>query len=265
LRYTYFTMIKEKTIIFTDLDGTLLDHTTYSFEPAMPMLDYIKTNKIPLVIVTSKTKDEVLRIQKLLELKAPFIVENGAGIFMPSEEGYEMVSMGFEYEYIRSCFLKYAKSVPILGFFDMKDEEVASYTNLSIENASDARKRTFTEPFILEDESRLDELQKMANADELDIVKGGRFYHLITWGQDKANAIKFLINEYKKSSDEAFNTIALGDSANDLSMLQSVDTPVLIPHPDGSFMACNVEGVIKAPFPGPKGWNTVLKEYFDVK
>jgi len=39
----------------------------------------------------------------------------------------------------------------------------------------------------------------------------------------------------------------------------------LIPHPDGSFMACNVEGVIKAPFPGPKGWNTVLKEYFDVK
>lgn len=258
-------MIKEKTIIFTDLDGTLLDHTTYSFEPAMPMLDYIKTNKIPLVIVTSKTKDEVLRIQKLLELKAPFIVENGAGIFMPSEEGYEMVSMGFEYEYIRSCFLKYAKSVPILGFFDMKDEEVASYTNLSIENASDARKRTFTEPFILEDESRLDELQKMANADELDIVKGGRFYHLITWGQDKANAIKFLINEYKKTSDEAFNTIALGDSANDLSMLQSVDTPVLIPHPDGSFMACNVEGVIKAPFPGPKGWNTVLKEYFDVK
>ena len=258
-------MIKEKTIIFTDLDGTLLDHTTYSFEPAMPMLDYIKTNKIPLVIVTSKTKDEVLRIQKLLELKAPFIVENGAGIFMPSKEGYEMVSMGFEYEYIRSCFLKYAKSVPILGFFDMKDEEVASYTNLSIENASDARKRTFTEPFILEDESRLAELQKMANADELDIVKGGRFYHLITWGQDKANAIKFLINEYKKTSDEAFNTIALGDSANDLSMLQSVDTPVLIPHPDGSFMACNVEGVIKAPFPGPKGWNTVLKEYFDVK
>jgi mannosyl-3-phosphoglycerate phosphatase len=258
-------MIKEKTIIFTDLDGTLLDHTTYSFEPAKPMLNYIKTNKILLVIVTSKTKDEVLRIQKLLEMKAPFIVENGGGIFMPSKEGYDMVSMGFEYEYIRSCFLKYAKSVPILGFFDMKDEEVASYTNLCIENASDARKRTFTEPFILEDESKLDELQKMANEDELDIVKGGRFYHLITRGQDKANAIKFLINAYKKSSDEAFHTIALGDSANDLSMLQSVDTPVLIPHPDGSFMACNIEGLTKAPFPGPKGWNSVLKEYFDVK
>jgi mannosyl-3-phosphoglycerate phosphatase len=258
-------MLKEKTIIFTDLDGTLLDHDSYRFEAALPMLDFIKRNKIPLVIVTSKTKEEVLRIQKRLGLKEPFIVENGAGIFIPSEEGYEMIAMGFDYGYIRSCFTQYAKSVPMVGFSDMKNEEVAKYTNLSIENASDAKKRIFTEPFILRDESRLDELRNMANADQLDIVQGGRFYHLITKGQDKAHAIKFLIDHYKKGSDETFQTIALGDSANDLTMLQSVDTPVLIPHSDGTFITCSIEGIIKAPFPGPKGWNSVLKEYFDVK
>ena len=258
-------MLKEKTIIFTDLDGTLLDHTTYSFDAALPMLDHLKRNNIPLVIVTSKTKEEVLRIQKLLDLKAPFIVENGAGIFMPSKEGFEVIAMGFDYKYIRSCFIKYSKSVQMRGFFDMIDDEVAKYTNLSIENASAARKRTFTEPFILEDESRLDELRNMAHSDELDIVKGGRFYHLITRGQDKANAIKYLIKEYEKRSEGELKTIALGDSANDLSMLQSVDTPILIPHPDGSYLECTIEGVIKAPFPGPKGWNAALKEYFDVK
>jgi mannosyl-3-phosphoglycerate phosphatase len=260
-------MLKEKTIIFTDLDGTLLDHDTYSFEAALPMLDFIKRHKIPLVIVTSKTKEEVLRIQKLLALKEPFIVENGAGIFIPSkeDEDYEMISMGFDYGYIRSCFTHYAKSVSMVGFSDMKEEEVAKYTNLSIENAADAKKRTFSEPFILKDESRLDELRKMANEDQLDIVKGGRFYHLITRGQDKAHAIKFLIDHYEKSSDAQLKTIALGDSANDLTMLQSVDTPVLIPHSDGTFIACSIEGIIRAPFPGPKGWNSVLKEYFDVK
>ena len=105
----------------------------------------------------------------------------------------------------------------------------------------------------------------MANDDELEIVKGGRFYHLITRGQDKANAIRFLINEYQNSGHDLIRTVALGDSANDLSMLQSVDVPVLIPHPDGSFLECGIEGVTKAPFPGPKGWNAVLKEYFDVK
>lgn len=258
-------MLDKKIIIFTDLDGTLLDHTNYGFEAALPMLDFIKTNDIPLIIVTSKTKNEVLRIQALLGLKAPFIIENGAGILIPSKEDYEMIAMGFDYEYIRSCFLKYAKSIPMIGFFDMKVEEVAKYTNLSIENASDAKKRSFTEPFILEDESRLDELRKMANEDELDIVKGGRFYHLITKGQDKSNAIKHLIKYYKKNGEEGLKTIALGDSANDLSMLQSVDMPVLIPHPDGTYLECDIETVIKAPFPGPKGWNTVLKEYFDVK
>ena len=258
-------MIKEKTIIFTDLDGTLLDHTTYSFEAALPMLDYLKSNNIPLIIVTSKTKEEVLHLQKILDLKAPFIVENGAGVVMPSKEGFEVIAMGFDYKYIRSCFIKYAKYVEMRGFFDMIDEEVAKYTNLSIESASAARKRTFTEPFILEDESKLEELRNMAHADELDIVKGGRFYHLITRGQDKANAIKFFIKEYEKRCEGDLNTIALGDSANDLSMLQSVDTPVLIPHPDGSYLECTIEGVIRATFPGPKGWNAVLKEYFDVK
>jgi len=258
-------MLKNKSIIFTDLDGTLLDHGTYSFEVALPMLDFIKSNNIPLIIVTSKTKDEVLRIQKLLDMKAPFIVENGAGIFIPSEEGYEMVSMGFDYAYIQDCYLKYASSISIVGFSAMKDEEVVKHTGLSIENASDARKRTFTEPFILNDKNRLDDLRKMADEDGLDIVKGGRFYHLITKGQDKANAVEYLINDYAKKSDHEYTTIALGDSENDLSMLQSVDIPALIPHPDGTFIECAIEPLVKAPFPGPRGWNAVLKEYFDAK
>lgn len=258
-------MLKEKTIIFTDLDGTLLDHTTYSFGSALPMLNYIKTNNIPLIIVTSKTKDEVLRIQGLLDLKAPFIIENGAGIFIPFEDSYKEIALGFEYEYIRSCFLKYAKSVQIHGFFDMSDEEVAKHTNLSVVNAADAKKRTFTEPFILKDENRLSELKRMANEDGLDIVTGGRFHHLITQGQDKSTAIKHFIKYYEKNGEEALKTIALGDSANDLSMLQSVDTPILIPHPDGSYMSCDITDLIKAPYPGPAGWNAALKRYFNVK
>jgi len=118
-------MSKEKTIIFTDLDGTLLDHNNYSFKDVLPMLDFLFSNRIPLIIVTSKTETEVIRIQKLLKINEPFIIENGAGIIIPRNEGYEIISMGFDYAHIRSCFLKYAQSIPIRGFFDMKDEEMA--------------------------------------------------------------------------------------------------------------------------------------------
>ena len=47
-------------------------------------------------------------------------------------------------------------------------------------------------------------------------------------------------------------------------MLQSVDIPVLIPKHDGSYAAISLPNLIKAPYPGPKGWNAVLQELFGV-
>jgi len=251
-------------LIFTDLDGTLLDHHSYSFEEAMEMLQFIKLHHIPLIIVTSKTKNEVLALQKALDINEPFIVENGAGIYIPTEKGYKTIPMGQNHTQIRDAFKRYAKEIPMRGFSDMDNEEVAKLTELPLERAIDAKKRTYTEPFVLEDREKLTELKKMAEKDGLEIVEGGRFYHLITKGQDKAAAIDLLIHQYQEEFNKKFTTIALGDSANDLTMLQSVDTPILIPHSDGSYIPNSIDQLINAPFPGPSGWNAALKEYFNV-
>lgn len=251
-------------IIFTDLDGTLLDHNNYSFEDALPMIDFIKMHKMPLIIVTSKTKSEVIYLQKLLGIHNPFIVENGAGAFIPTNDGYEMFAFGKEYAYVRDCFVSYAKSIDMRGFFDMSVDEIVRLTGLNHSQATHAKERSFTEPFILYEENRLAELEEMAHLDGLAIVQGGRFYHLITKGEDKATAIKNIITYCENSTSMRYKTIALGDSQNDLSMLESVDKPILIPHPDGSYIPCDIEGLIKAPYPGPQGWNIALKEYFNV-
>jgi mannosyl-3-phosphoglycerate phosphatase len=258
-------MLKENTIIFTDLDGTLLDHDSYSFEEASLMLDFIKKHEIPLIIVTSKTRNEVIRLQKLLGISTPFIIENGAGICVSRFQDYEMIPLGKDYEEIRRAFKRYAKKIDMLGFFDMSVEEICEHTGLSQEQAGYAKKRDFTEPFILRDEGDLPVLRDMARKDGLDIVQGGRFYHLITKGQDKASAIKKVVQQYQTAKSRRYNTVALGDSENDLSMLASVDTPILIPHPDGSYLSCSIPNLIKAPFAGSKGWNSALKEYFDVQ
>lgn len=59
-------------------------------------------------------------------------------------------------------------------------------------------------------------------------------------------------------------SLALGDSANDLTMLQAVDQPVIVPRPDGSWSEALLGGLPharRAPCPGPQGWNeTVLME-----
>jgi hypothetical protein len=46
-------------VVFSDLDGTLLDHETYSFDAARPGLDALKSRGIPLILASSKTRAEM--------------------------------------------------------------------------------------------------------------------------------------------------------------------------------------------------------------
>lgn len=259
-----FKNLIQSAIIFTDLDGTLLNHSDYSYDSAKFILNFIKENEIPLIIATSKTKNEVIELQKYLGISTPFIVENGGGIIFHKKDGYEDMELGYNYQYIRDCFKKYAKKYKIRGFGDMGIEEIMTLTGLPFKQSKEAKSRLFSEPFVLENENDFTALKKLANSDDLDIVKGGRFYHLITLNQDKSVAVKKLIKLYETNNQKKYHSIALGDSANDLGMLQAVDTAVLIPQIDNSYIKCDIKNIKKAPFPGPDGWNIALREIFNV-
>ncbi|MFH0811726.1 MAG: HAD hydrolase family protein [Pseudomonadota bacterium] len=71
-------------IIFTDLDDTLLDTYTHSFERALPALEFLKQKAIPLILCSSKTKREIEFYRKKLGNNHPFISENGGGINYPA-------------------------------------------------------------------------------------------------------------------------------------------------------------------------------------
>ena len=69
-------------VIFSDLDGTLLDHATYEAGPALPVLARLRAMGVPLVLATSKTGAEVVEVRARLGLAGlPAIVENGAGLW----------------------------------------------------------------------------------------------------------------------------------------------------------------------------------------
>jgi mannosyl-3-phosphoglycerate phosphatase len=257
--------MNKQNIVFTDLDGTLLEHSTYSFEDAVPMLKFLKINNIPLIIATSKTKNEVIKLQKMLDINHPFIVENGGGIFIHKSNGYDCIPLGFSYQKILNFFDCYSKKFDILGFSQMDTKEIISYTGLDEKSATFSKQRDFTEPFLLNNKNQLTDLKATANKDGLDIVKGGRFYHLISKGQSKANAMKKVLEIFTKRDNKNYISIALGDSLNDVSMLKDADIPIVIPRIDGSHLELNIENLTFASFPGPKGWNKTLKEYFHAK
>lgn len=255
----------ENTLIFTDLDGTLLDHTYYNFDEALPMLDFIKQHNIPLIIVTSKTKSEVILLQEKLGICMPFIIENGAGIFIPSGDGYEMLALGKQYKETREMFSRFAKQFAMHGFFDMSVQEVVNLTGLTQAQATLARQRDFSEPFVLEDENDVEQLKQYVQKEGFDIVKGGRFFHLITKGQDKSLAVQQVVNYYNTLHNKKYETIVLGDSENDLTMLNEASTAVVIPHTDKTYLKTQNSNTINAKYVGPTGWNAALKGCFYVQ
>lgn len=258
-------------IVFTDLDGTLLDHSTYSFRPALPALRFLEKKGIPLVLCTSKTRAETEVYRKRLKNADPFVVENGGGIFIPrtcfsfdyffdrEEDGYRIISPGTPYSELREFFGRLRERFPGLlkGFGDITDSEVAALCGFSLEEAALARQREYDEPFVLEDDSAVEEIDNFVREAGFRMTRGGRFFHL-SGANDKGNAVGILARLYKKARG-SIRTIGLGDSMNDLPLLQAVDVPVLVQKTGGAYdPGIAVEGLIRAPGAGPEGWRRAV-------
>ncbi len=244
--------MKNNTIIFTDLDGTLLNHEDYSFDEASEMLDFIKMHNIPLIFTTSKTKKECEMLQEKIGLDAPFIVENGACIF--GMEGGD-VQLGLHYSDIRLFMDSVKETFDIQAFSDMSVEAVMEYTDFSYDLAKMAKERDFSEPFLIKDERKLTALEKLAEEAGMKILKGGRFYHLVGIEQDKGKAVSRVLEVYHDR-----DSIGLGDNYNDVDMLRIVDTPILIPHHEGKYIDVEIPNLIRALHKGSLGWNESLKK-----
>ena len=71
-------------LIFTDLDGSLLDAATYSHAAAADALAAIQRLGATLIPVSSKTRAEMEPLRLRLNNHHPFIVENGGAVYIPN-------------------------------------------------------------------------------------------------------------------------------------------------------------------------------------
>ena len=257
-------------LIFTDLDGTLLDDQTYDFSPALPSLKIIHSRKIPLILVSSKTRAEIEFFKESLSLESPFISENGGGIYFPTSfsipkeyscekvVGFKALFMGRPIKEVLERSRKLKDNFNFRGFSEMPVQEIASLTGLTLEDALRASKREFDEPILLQDSLDNKEIfcEKVAQHG-LDCVHGGRFIHLFLGG-NKGRAVKKVLDIYKQRKGATFS-IALGDSPNDISMLKAVDKAVLMQGRDGTYIKGLAHlDIIKAEGNGPEVWNRVM-------
>jgi mannosyl-3-phosphoglycerate phosphatase len=258
------------TIIFTDLDGTLLHPKTYSFEEARAALDEIKKRNIPIVLCSSKTQAEIEAYRKRLDNRHPFMSENGGGIFIPEgyfpfpvggepRGGYRVMSLGTPYAEIRKQFTVLRERVGIKapGFGDMSALEVATRTGLPEAEAALAKMRDFDEPFLIEENSAKTEALLRAIEERGYHWTQGRFYHVLG-NHDKGRAVNILKRLYERQYG-AIRTIGIGDSRNDVPLLRTVDLPVLVRKKDGTYEpGVDLPDLIKADGIGPEGWSRAI-------
>jgi mannosyl-3-phosphoglycerate phosphatase len=244
-------------LVFTDLDGTLIDHKTYAWEPARPALEQLARIGAGVVMASSKTAAEIgpLRVETGLDVW-PAIVENGAGILPAYHSETGTTAQYSDLRDIIDCMPTNLRA-QFSGFGDMSTADIMHVTGLSCEAAQLAKARDFSEPGIWHG-TETDKGAFLAALAEHGVTgrKGGRFLTL-SFGHDKAHRMKSIIAELAPRK-----TVALGDAPNDVEMLQAADYGIIVSNPNGPQLPKQdgeTQGrITRTKDAGPTGWNAAI-------
>ncbi len=265
-------------IVSTDLDGTLLDHHTYDWKAAIPAIQALGENNIPIIFNTSKTFEEALKLQQAVGIEGPLIVENGSALAIKSSSvsqypNFETLPIIKKGEHLLAVFGEKRATIlefisqqlnefpgVIEGYHQWSIAEICKHTGLSKEDAELSASKEFSEPFHWHgNDSQLKIIQARAETKKLKMLKGGRFYHL-QGNTTKASPLLWL-KETLSENNRSPALICLGDNHNDIAMLDVADYPVCVKSPTSDYppIAKNPNTILTTGF-GPVGWNEAITE-----
>ncbi len=257
-------------LIFTDLDGSLLDHHDYSHAVADALLAELEALQIPVIPATSKTLPEMLALRVELNNRHPFIIENGAGVLIPAgyfpvqpddcqfNDGYWVKAFTRPRAHWQSLLAnldgEYGGSYT--SFEQAGVEGIMQMTGLDRETASLAAQRRYGEPLAWQgsEEDRqvfITRLQSLGAT----VLQGGRFLH-VSGECNKGTALAWLTAQYRAAlPGQALTTLAIGDSDNDIAMLEAADIALVIRSPVNEPPSLSrQQKTLRSTLPGPAGW-----------
>ena len=263
--------LQRRLVIVSDVDGCLVDHTTYAHDAAAPAIARLKAAGVPLVLSSSKTRAELELLQEELGLTTPFVAENGGALYVPAGSfpfaipaatdvaGYEVLAFGRPHDVVIEILVTTAArlGIEILTFNGMSVQAVAEDCGLSLAQARLAKLREFDEPYRVLDtnptaRARLCRALRSAG---LRCSTGGRYDHVVA-GTDKGAPVPSLRRLYSLAFGQ-ITIVGFGDSLNDLELLNAVDIPVVVRNTasgSADLLLRGVRGATVTSTEGPAGW-----------
>ena len=257
-------------LIFTDLDGSLLDHNNYSCAYAQDLLTTLEQHNIPVIFTSSKTFAEINALQTELANAHPFISENGNGVYVP----VDYFSFQPDASHRQGDFWVHAASKPrdhwlsllteaksyfkrqFICFSELSDNDIAAITGLSPQAARQASQRQFSEPVIWQGSAESKQVFiNWLSERGATVLQGGRFLQ-VSDCNDKGSAMQWLANVYQcELASRSVSTLAVGDSHNDIAMLENADKAVVIHNPDTATIELQrTDNVFRTCHSASRGW-----------
>ena len=253
-----------RSIVITDLDGTLLGHEDYSYEAALPMLQQLAALHIPVILNSSKTFAELKHWSHILSGDQPFILENGSAIVMPENHflnnyfetirlvpGYNAHVFGASMHELEAVFRDLSPQA--ISLIHSSEEVAQTITGLDILSTRAARQRLFSIPLLFKDSFAANAFHKQVQARGLHCYEGGRFLSL--QGRcNKGTTMQRLIEAYANHWQTRVKTIVLGDSRNDLDMLELADMAIVIKVGESAKISPKNPSTFYTQQTAPRGW-----------
>ena len=258
-------MKKKQIVIFTDLDGTLLDKNTFKFDKIEKYFRELLSKDIIIIPNSSKTEAELSDFNKQYNLNLSFIAENGSSI-----HGLNLIHKNLPekmllskttdeiYKIYKQNITPYLKE-KITFILNLKSKEQEEIFSLPLDKMTLAIKRNHSIPIIFNGtESEKNELIKIMNDSGLTIQTGGRIIN-ICGNVNKSKAISRTVELINTKINDEIITIGVGDNQNDIEMLRHTDYACLVKNDNFDSSLINIDNLIKSSEPSPEGWADVIK------
>ncbi|TCB94522.1 mannosyl-3-phosphoglycerate phosphatase-related protein [Enterobacter wuhouensis] len=262
--------LQDPLLIFSDLDGSLLDIHTYEWQPAQPWLDKLQNYQVPVILCSSKTAAEMLDIQQDLGMEGlPFIAENGA-VIQPDVrwESVKRHLNGMKHNEIYPLLaqLREQTGFKFTTFDDVDERVIAEWTGLNRHRSLLARQHEASVTLIWRDsDENMVRFEEALAGHGLQCLQGARFWHVLDARCGKDVAIGWLVEQYRAREGAVPTTLGLGDGPNDAPLLDSVDFAVAIKGINRHGITLkddNPARVYHTQHSGPAGWREGLNHFF---
>jgi mannosyl-3-phosphoglycerate phosphatase len=319
-------------VVFTDIDGTLVDINTAQYGmKTNELISVMKEKNIPLILTSAKTRLEQNKIREDLGLSDPFIVENGGAIVIPKGYFPDTALKNIEYplreteeiekesEYInhkiggdlretgqreivhdgsrthppkatsKVIIIEVGKSandiraklsdirkkhnINFKGVADISIEELSNLASMPIEQARRMAQRNYGETILQIQKEDVARFIKCTQEAGMKVIHGGRFFD-VTIGTDKGIAVGILKKLFNRKFHNDVIYFGIGDSTNDIPMLNLMDVSILVQRPDSSWLDYkgtkmkngvnsnnnSNNNILKVNGIGPHGWENAIQK-----